>query len=339
MSMSHDSLEDRLKQKLKSGEISKEEYDELFVKFNNLGMLSESPTTEPGSKIKNLIITGTRTIDGGSFGQIISTGKLIADGNLECQRLSISGSVDVDGELTVIGNSSVNGELLTSGVVKFGGPLSSTGSLNIGGGLFCTSKCSSSGEMIVEGTFTSDHPLSFNGRMSVENIMSSSTIRLAGEISIFGSVVGEMIELSKGAISIGGDVKGKRIYIADPFKSLKLTVTQELENIGADLGKQSINDIGEIAVTATKFASNLIPGIGSVVSSISDLIGGKPTDEIDIQGNIEGNEVVIANTIVHGDVIADTITIGNNVVVKGSVKYRNSINKTEYQGIKIVKID
>lgn len=327
--MVDDSLKSKLKEKLEQGEISQEEYDYYFSKFQTLGILTDD-SYHKSDKIKNIQVSGVKTMEGGSFGQIISRGRLVLQGNTECQKLSVTGSMDIEGDLTVITSSSISGSLNISGDAKLLGPMSSTGSTKVEGKLSVGSKLSSSGEIIVEGDIVTDNQLIFNGKLNCQNIRSASKVKLSGKITIDNEIVAEEIVISKGEIEVGGDIKAKKINISGFFSDFDVDFINEFEDV---------KNISDLVQATTKFAKEIVPNVGGLLSSIMGSISSPVSDNVIINGNIEGDIVKLSNAIIKGDIIGDDIILGRNLKVEGQVKYRKSINNANYDGISIHKID
>ncbi|OLS29266.1 MAG: hypothetical protein HeimC2_01130 [Candidatus Heimdallarchaeota archaeon LC_2] len=327
--MVDDSLNSKLKEKLQKGEISQEEYDYFHSKFRKLGILIDDHNEEP-EKVKNILVSGVKTMEGGIYKQIISRGRLVIQGNTECQKLSVTGSMDIEGGLTVFKSSSISGSLTVAGDAKFLGPMSSTGSTNVSGMLIAASKLSSSGELHVEGDIVTDNHWVFNGKLNCKNIRSSSKIKLSGNISITGDVIAEEFVVSKGEIKVGGDIKAKKINIASSFTEIDVDFVNEFEDI---------KNLSDLIQATTKFAKEIVPNVGGLLSSFMDNIVSPDSHMVTVNGNIDGNEVKLSNAIIEGEVIGDDIVLGRNLKIKGQVKYRNSINKSQYEGISIHKIN
>ena len=127
-------MEMKLKEKLASGEISDEEYNELYQKFSDLDLLGSTVKSKAKPPPHTWSFSGSSQSSGGEIdGPVISSGKLSVDGDLKCQRLSISGSIKVDGDLTVIGRTSASGRIVVNGNSKFGGPVAINGDLALEG--------------------------------------------------------------------------------------------------------------------------------------------------------------------------------------------------------------
>ena len=319
-------LEDRLKAKLESGEISKEEYDELYNKFLKLGILDkDQPDTQDAH---NIYATGTKTIEGGKYGSVVSSGKLIVDGPIECRRLSISGAADIDGNLSVIETSIISGDLEVKGVAKFGGSVSSTGSIQVGGDIYTASKLNSSGNLIVEGSIITDKKIVIEGELQSQRLLSSSNVSMSGKIQV-GDIVAETLELESGRMSITGNIQAKKVKIMEPFVSLDLNSDQLLGEL---------NDIPPFVRDLTQtLTNNFLPKVEKFVNtmaSIFDPIKGF----VEVDGNVTADIIILANVHIRGDVIGKTITLGQNVKVDGEILYQDEINPREYEGLRIRKI-
>ncbi|MCE7735319.1 MAG: hypothetical protein GPJ54_10610 [Candidatus Heimdallarchaeota archaeon] len=326
--MSDGSLKDKLKQKLQAGEISQEEYDYFLQKFRSLGIFSDDQTKDSGKR-ENLQVTGVKMIKGGYFGDILTRGRLEIEGDTECDKLSVHGSLEIEGSLSVINSSSISGSIKIEGDTKFGGPISSTGSIKIEGDLLATSKLSSSGAINVDGDIKTNSALVFNGKLNCTNIQSSSILKLSGVIGVDGNIIAETISISNGTIQVGGDIRGKTIMISGKFGDVEFDFLKEFEDV---------KDIPDLVKATTTFAKDIVPNIGNLVSTIFGSVTSPDSEQVNVFGNIEADNVVISNTIVHGSITADEIVLGRNLKVHGKVKYRKSINKEQYEGIEIQRI-
>ncbi len=326
--MVDDSLKSKLKEKLQQGEISQEEYDYYFSKFQTMGILADD-SYHKSEKIKNIKVSGVKTLEGGSFGQIITRGRLVLQGDTQCQKLSVTGSIDIEGDLTVLTSSSISGSLSVAGDANMLGDMSSTGSTKVDGKLSVGSKLSSSGEIIVEGDIVTDNQLIFNGRLNCQNIRSASKVKLSGKIIIDNEIVAEEIVISKGEIKVGGDIKAKKINISGPFSDIDVEFINEFEDV---------KNLSDLVQATTKFAKEIVPNVGGLLSSIMDSISSPASENVIINGNIEGDFIKLSNAIIKGDIVGDEIVLGRNLKVEGQVKYRKSINNANYDGISIHKI-
>ncbi|MHA2099572.1 MAG: hypothetical protein ACW99A_12925 [Candidatus Kariarchaeaceae archaeon] len=309
--MSDPSLVDKLKEKVVQGEITQEEYDYFYNKFTSLGIISEN---EEGSKQKkeNIQVSGVKTTKGGIFGHIQTRGRLKIEGNTECDKLSVFGSLDVDGNLSVIKTCSISGSMIVVGDASFGGPISSTGSIKINGSLLSTSKLSSSGSIIVDKIIKTDHPLVFNGKLQCSDIQSSSNLKLSGKIDVEGNILAETLSISNGVIIVGGNILGKNINISGSGDNIDTDFLKDFEDV---------KDIPDLIHVTANFAKELIPNIGNLVTSVFDSITSQDGDRVNIHGDIEGNKIVISNAIVHGNIRGDEIVLGRNLQVRGKVEY------------------
>lgn len=326
--MSEDSLSDKLKRKMEDGEITQEEYDYFLKKFDSLGILTDDQS-KTSDKRENLQVTGVKSIPGGLFGDILSRGRLEIEGDTECDKLSVYGSLDVNGALSVLSSSSISGSLNVSGESKFGAPLSSTGSIKCEGNLLTTSKLSASGSIDVEGDLKTNSPLVFNGNLSCSNIQSSSVLKLSGIVDVDGNILANELSISNGTIKVNGNILGNRIKISGQFDDADFDFLKDFEDV---------KDIPDLVKATTNFAKDLIPNIGNLVTSVFGSITSTTQEQVNVFGNIEGKKVIISNTIVHGNITADEIVLGRNLKVHGKVNYRKSINKEQYEGIKIQRI-
>ena len=351
-----DNLEFSLKHKLKIGEITQEEFDDFILKFKKLGLISDAI---PQKKvITKLNVEGSKDIDGVVVeGPVIVSGRLNVDGNLECNRLSISGSTNVYGDLRVFNKSSLSGELNVDGSAEFLGPVSTTGTLKVDQVIKSADNFSISGNMTVNDDFKLGAELKIFGQLKARNVKSAGKINVIGvlnadsvlaeEFSFHPRVSGEPI-----GSQISGNLRASEIIISTKLLA-NLHKTMDLSKVTDSLAELKLN-IGDVENTLSLkglvdgLVENFIPKVLDEVSTktegLLDIINTvgtvfTPKSKFIILGNIEGKNVKVANVTVHGDIIGDTIFIGPGVEVRGKIKYRKEINIKEGSDYHVEKIN
>lgn len=316
-----ESLIDRLNSKLENGEISQEEYDELFEKFETLGILkkrSQLSQWKPSSDQR-----GSVNLEGGKLeGPASFSGRVHVDGPLECQRLSVTGSTSIDGDLTVIGKTSIVGDVEVEGHAKFGDLVSVSGVLRGERNVYVTSKFSSSGSVVIKSDLVSDGPVSVAGEFSASTVKSTSTIKVRDIFKVDGDIVAETVEIDSGDISVGGDVKGSNISIFPKLREASIDMS------GAD-------DVSSVGDLVGKVLDVIVP---TVMQTIGDIFQNRKS-VCQIDGNIIGDRIDISNTSVKGDVIGAEIIIGRNVTIEGNIKFKDTIKLPDDRSYRVEKMD
>ncbi len=328
MSENHNTIEFKLKEKLDAGEISQNEYDELYQKFLKLDILQT--TVKSPKQSSNWSFKGSNTTEGGTVkGPVISSGKLSLTSNLKCQRLSISGSIDIHGELTVLGKTSANGNILVDGIAKFGGPVALTGVMTVFDNLYSTESMTISGRLTTDGNINSGGPLKISGGLSCENIKSSSSVRLSGKINVKEDFIAKSVDLSKVNAHIGNNLKAEVINISQEYSSKK-SFEKKLDEL------DDIDGIPDIAKFVAKMVTDFVP---NVVSGLTNIFTEKSVDKVEIGGTLEGREIDISYTQVNRDIIGDSVKIGPGVIVGGIVKYKKHVELPEGSEIITEKLE
>ncbi|MCY3410582.1 MAG: hypothetical protein INQ03_02990 [Candidatus Heimdallarchaeota archaeon] len=322
--MEKESLEYKLNLKYRSGQISKEEYDQLLEKFRNLGMLDTKPV-----KSRKIQVEGSKAVDEIKIdGPVLLSGGVVVNGPVECNSLSTSGSVNIVGNLIVKGQSGISGEIYIDEGAKFVGPVTVTGSLRTNDKIISASRMSVTGTLATNDITLGDkcHVV---GKLLCSNLKSSSHVTINGSIkaeSILAESFTFKSNLSKAEKSdIDGDVRANEIDISAPLKSIKIDVSKVRE-----LKKKIPNSgIKELDNFLGKTIDNLLPSVMEGINEIADNISAGLSNltnlmisGMTIGGNIEGTTVILEHCIVVGDITADNVKLGPNVKVHGRIFYR-----------------
>jgi cytoskeletal protein CcmA (bactofilin family) len=320
----------KLKEKLASGEISKEEYDKLYQKFSDLDLLGSTVKSKAKPRANAWSFSGSSQSSGGEIdGPVISSGRLSVDGDLKCQRLSISGSINVNGDLTVIGRTSASGRVAVNGNSKFGGPVAINGDLALEGDLFATDNFTVSGKVNVDGDTNAGGILRVSGKFNSENFRSSSNVRISGKIMIKNDFIAKKIEASNGRSLVGGNLKGEEILISPNFQQAEIISDETIDEL------DDIEGLPNITKFITKMVTDFVP---NVIDGLTNILSEKSIEMFEVEGNIEGKLIRIANTHVRGDILGSNIDIGPNVTVDGKVKYRDTVEIVDGVNVKTEKI-
>ncbi len=295
MTREDDTLEGRLRKKLENGEISQEEFDELFTKFQDLGILDAK--TPPRKRRTNRIINGSKVFEESVRvdGPVIINGSLRVEGDLECQKLNTAGSLLIRKDLVVLDKATISGRLEVDGQSKIGGPLVVAGRLTAGQDITCTKKIKISGKTSVGGELISGDSIKIGGDLVAKKLLSTGAIKLVGKIEVEEDVVCKSFTSKYGGESkIGGDLKAETVRIGRPAMNTVKVIAN-----GVDL-------------------SGLI---NTVVSSF--VTGGGARMSV---RNIVGDTVEINQIDVRGDIRARNVKLGSDVSVEGAVYYRENLS-------------
>lgn len=316
-------LEESLKKKLESGEISEDEYNELISKFSNLDLLStrvdqDQNRSKPPNKWR---FTGSSVVDGDDIDVPVKvSGKLLVKGDLKCPVMKVSGKTTIDGSLTVLEGLKTSGYVLINQDGKLGGPVKVSGKLDVKNNLYILDEGKISGKLSVDGNVVSGDYLKVSGKLRAQSVKSTGTVQSSGTVNTIGDIIAEEFISSGGASLIGGDLECKSVEIAKKFRIRyqgESTDNEEFEEV------ESLNDIG-------RFVTNLV---GRIVPKIMNLgfndNFGRPPKMFVIEGNLKGSMVDISYVHIKGDLVADEIILGPEVIVDGEIIYSTSIEAPE----------
>ncbi len=305
-----DTLEHRLKQKLESGELSLEEYKELFDKFQKLGLLDAIPGSAKTETFRSsLMVTGRRAFDTSLEvdGAVTVAGTLKVEGDLHCTKLAIAGSGEISGQVLVSGKMSVNGKLHVERSMKIQGDSSITGKCSCLDNLVIVGNCNVAGKLNVDGTVSVGNRLGILGKVSCSRLECAGRIKLSGKLHTAEDVVcEEFFAPLVNRSAIGGNLIAKKIQIG---------------HHGYEFGKRSIK--------ADEFTGDIVEFVMEVVDTILWQKKAETKHQFRIQGSVRGETIQISGIRVEGDVVGDRITIGPNTIVGGTVLYKETISVSE----------
>ncbi|RMG26028.1 MAG: hypothetical protein D6732_21705 [Methanobacteriota archaeon] len=289
--VSPDSLESRLRAKLASGEISAEEFEELFERFKELGLLESDER-----KLNSLIVTGRKSYDEDLVveGPVTVAGILRISGDLECQRLGIAGSGNITGEVRVNGRCAINGKLDVGKDIKVKGECTITGKCFASNAMYCIDRLTVAGKLIAPEKLVVGNRLKILGKVTVGSVECASSILVQGSLKSAGNVIAEKLVSPRGGnSSIGGNLIAKEVQVGRVQKSS--------------------DELGEI--------------VGRLLTS---LIGLKTETMFHIKGSIKAKKIQANNIRINGDIVADVIQLGDNVEVRGNIYYTQSIEASQH---------
>ena len=322
------SLEEKLRQKLESGEISQEEYDDLMSKFDDFDLLSSTigGHHHGHSRQKGWKFVGSASVKGDETNEPVKvSGKLSVDGSLKCPEMKISGSATINGDLTVLETTKVSGKLAVQGEGKFGGYTAISGKTSCSGNMYFTEDMKLSGKLNTPGDIIVGKSAKVSGKVKANSLKSKGLVKISGGITIETDVISDEFYCS-GFGNIGGNLSGNLIEISKKYRE-RMVMDDPGETIRETEGIDSIPELGEIL---TKVIKKFVPvfNMGSF---------GRP-GIFRVNGNIEGKTVDVSHTEVEGDIIGDNVLLGPGVIVKGVVQYRESISIPEGLEIEVQQI-
>jgi len=317
-----DTLEERLAHKLDNGEISQDEYEELYEKFSSLGLLRSKRSDKKRSS-ENYTKTGSDHFKGGKVnGPVNIHGRAIIENSMDCKRLSVSGSVRVDGDLIVHGKTSVSGELRIDGSGKFLDRIAVSGSIETDTDLIAFSNSSFAGKTLILGDFITEGKTTISGSFSADNIKSTGMIKSDAKIDVRGTVICDDFEVQAGIVHIGEDLRAKQIRLFTQFRTI------QMERPQIDVSFDNISEV----------LSNVVDMVfPTLIESVKGIFDMNPrTCRID--GDLEGEIIDISHTIIKGDITGRRISIGPGVTVDGKIKYHETIDLPQGHNYEIVKV-
>ena len=327
------SLEDTLKAKLERGEITQEEYDNLMKKFGDLDLLGSTISSEDKQydyqerKDKSWSISGSATRDGGEISDDVRvSGRLRVNGPLKCPNLKISGSASFYGDLSVVDNFKISGAADIRGVGKFGGVSKVSGKLTIDSDAYFTNSLKISGKAEFGNDLIIGEDLKISGKLEANSIQSKSSIHLSGVMNLANDLVATEFISSGGKSDIGGNLEAEIIEIAKRYREREgySDSMDDTENI------DSLPDLG-------RFISNIVTKV------LPGIIGGSGTwgtpSIFHVVGSVLGSQIDISYANIEGDIEGDDVIIGPKVTVGGVIRYKNTITVPENHNFTIEQIN
>ena len=304
-------LENKLREKLENGEISQEEFDKLYAKFQDLDLLSSR--VEDTSRRQSYSFVGSRTHNGGVVDDVIRvSGKFISTSSLECIGMKISGSASIEGDLIVKEATSISGKIDIKDKSQFHGPFKLSGKANMGGDVEFNEIAKVSGKLITDRDIVSNSLLSVSGKVISTNLRSNALVKISGVVDITGDLIADCFETSGGSSVVGGNLKARVIEIARRYRqySDNYRVSDDLD----DLDFEGTEVFPEIARFVSRLVTQVVPNI--VHSSLNSFSAPRT---FSVGGNIEGETVDISYAKVTGDINADSVLLGPEVEVGGTI--------------------
>ncbi len=245
---------------------------------------------EPESKVlKSLTVNGRKIYQEGLTvnGPVLVAGILRVSGDLSCERLGIAGSGHISGEVRVGGKVSINGKLDVGRALKSGGECTITGKCYCGGSVYSVGRMTIAGKLTLQDELVCGNQLKVLGKVKAGVLECTKDIVILGSVKVNGDMTAERISCPRGGDSIiKGDVKGKEIRI----------------------GWQRRDDFGEL-----------------VTKLVRSFMGISTEPWFRVKGSIKGELIELDGVKVEGDIIGDSIKLGENVSVEGKIYYSTSI--------------
>lgn len=179
---------------------------------------------------KNLIISGSASVAGGTFDRVNISGSAKIDGDIICKKFEANGAakangniesdyIEINGAVKINGNCSFN-EMQVNGTTSISGD-SNGGDIEVNGsakfiGNINAKCCEISGSISVEGSISSDE-IKSQGMLNVSKDCEGEKIHLAGGFRVDGLINGEEIEIKSGWSSRASSIGGKKITIKEGY--------------------------------------------------------------------------------------------------------------------------
>jgi len=254
-----------------------------------------------------LFIIGAGISTGGNYKNINITGKLNVKDHLLASQLNVTGKgffngfVFVNGNTVIAGKVSFNhqcifiGNSTVSGKISFEKHLISSGILNI------------KGKAMVEGNIYTDNEFRISGHLKANTIKSTSLIISKSNLEITEKIIAkEFISFGGGSV---GEINANQI-------SIGFSNTERLKRLNREF------DDREKLTNPSSIGKYLV----NVVKGISIFNRNKETKILEIQGDLIGDNVEVANCVINGSIKANNVKIGHNVQIIGQIEYTQEID-------------
>ncbi|MHA2502799.1 MAG: hypothetical protein ACXAE3_08020 [Candidatus Kariarchaeaceae archaeon] len=262
---------------------------------------------------------GNAVTKGGKFkGSVRSMGNFSSKGVTVVDNLSTMGNASV-GDLIVVKNSTL---MAGNSTVKVNAIFA--GKTTIAGNSKFTENIISSTSLRIDGNITikkqviTDGSLHLGGKVRIQQIQTLDSIFVRGKIFIEGMVKAKKFLLTKGAGSIGNDLIAREVGIGRD-RHLK----RHLRNFEYHLNLAN-------PVNLAKFTG------GVLANALFDRR--KHEDPFEVQGDVIAHDIFLENVVIHGDLNAKRVTIGDNVEIKGRIEYSESLEvltDASYESVQI----
>ncbi|MHA2357203.1 MAG: hypothetical protein ACXABK_00355 [Candidatus Heimdallarchaeaceae archaeon] len=254
----YEELLELLEKKRKEDEIDQAHYEELKERYEKklakAKQLAEEIKATPKIKISGaqtisdteVSVSGSARINGGEMDKdirIAGSGRFLND--VVCRNLRASGSLKGEGSITA------HGDVKTSGSFKCGGFLHADGDVKFSGSAKVANEAIIGGRLSASGSFScgdylqAENGARVSGSTSINgNLLSQSTVELAGRAQIEGNLVGEDVYINKDVIAyrlkktrpstVKGSVFGTREVV------LRNTIVeQDVKGLDVEIGPHS----------------------------------------------------------------------------------------------------
>lgn len=217
----------------------------------------------------NLHISGSGSIEGGTYGEIGVSGSASAQADISCERLRVSGGGRFSGALTCLGEARVSGSASVGGELRTG-VLHVSGSLSAARSVFAGS-LHVSGSLKAAGDVEADEA-HISGGCKVQGALRGRAIRLSGGLSVENGVECEELDMSGGFTANGlMNAESVRIRIGGRCKA------DEIGGESIDVRKSDMENVAGLRI------------LNAIISSF--------TPERFLEANaIEGTQIYLENT-------------------------------------------
>lgn len=252
---------------------------------------------------KDLHISGVKTVEAGSYGNIHVSGKADMTGPVQCLGLHVSGTVAAGGDLVCVDEASVSGKLVAKGQLvgqkgfKISGQVMADGPVTVGN-MAVSGQLSSKDAIRAEG-------LKVSGQIQSPSL-TASTLSVSGELNVRDQLSAAQGVIS-GSVTVQGDMAVQDLKIYLPVGKGE----SQIHHIEAK--KLFIGNSPNEATGA--YISNLLgrTSRGRVVAD--SIVSEGPADlENTVAGEVRGTDIVIRK----GCKIGKVFYTGSLKVMKGA---------------------
>ena len=287
--------------------------DELFRKkkladttLADLAIQSLQPYIDQLDERSSAFTMGNLSTRGGRFkGGVRSMGNFSSKGVSVVDSLSAMGNASVSDLLVVKKSTLLAGNSNVKGNAIFAGKSVIAGNSRFKENIISSTSLRIDGRVTIDKQIITDGSLSLAGRVKVQQIQTLDTIFVRGNIDVSQMIKARKFLLTKGGGTIGGDLIAKEVGIGRDRQ-----LRRYIRNFEYHL---DLNN----PINLIKFTGGILRG------ALFDRRKGK--NPMEIHGDVIAHDIFLENTIIHGDLNAKRITIGDNVEITGRIEYSESL--------------